>query len=162
MSLAYTAESTSVFCRQSAYARGLSTSVCIQVSTSFSVFTVYSGRYEIFLNSKIFRPHLGPTQLPNECVKRAISLEVKRPGRDADPSSPSSVEVNEWSCTATALYVVVPCTWTTLPFWDNLSFQSSLGRPQASYHCWLHCSYLFTLIFGYSRPYRKVRRTNGH
>jgi hypothetical protein len=70
-----------------------------------TAFTVYPGRHEIFLNSKTFRLYLGPTQLPNQWVRRAMSPEVKRPGRDADPSPPSSVEVNEWRCTATALYV---------------------------------------------------------
>jgi hypothetical protein len=36
---------------------------------------------------------LGPTQPPIQCVPGAISLEVKRPGREADYSPPSSAEV---------------------------------------------------------------------
>jgi hypothetical protein len=40
---------------------------------------------------------LGPTQLPIEWVPGALSLGVKRPGREADHSHPSSAEdKNEW------------------------------------------------------------------
>jgi hypothetical protein len=38
---------------------------------------------------------LGPTQRPIQWVPRAISLEVKRLGREADHSPPSSAEVKE-------------------------------------------------------------------
>jgi len=36
---------------------------------------------------------LGPTQPPIQWVPRALSLGVKRPGREADHSPPSSAEV---------------------------------------------------------------------
>jgi hypothetical protein len=36
---------------------------------------------------------LGPTQPPIQWVPRALSLEVKRPMREADHSPPSSAEV---------------------------------------------------------------------
>jgi len=36
------------------------------------------------------RPALGPTQPPTQWVPGTLSLEVKRPGREADRSPPSS------------------------------------------------------------------------
>jgi hypothetical protein len=45
---------------------------------------------------------LGPTQPPIQWVPGALSLGVKRPGREADHSPPSSAEVkNAWSYTST-------------------------------------------------------------
>jgi hypothetical protein len=41
------------------------------------------------------RTALGPTQPPIRWVLGALSLWVKRPGREADHSSPSSAEVKE-------------------------------------------------------------------
>jgi hypothetical protein len=41
------------------------------------------------------RPSLGPTQPPTQWVPGVPSLEVKRPGREADHSPPFSVEVKE-------------------------------------------------------------------
>jgi hypothetical protein len=38
---------------------------------------------------------LGPTQRPIQWVPGALSLVVKRPGREADHSSSSSAEVKE-------------------------------------------------------------------
>jgi hypothetical protein len=38
---------------------------------------------------------LGPTQTPIQWVPGALSLGVKRPGREADHSPPSSAEVKE-------------------------------------------------------------------
>jgi hypothetical protein len=40
-------------------------------------------------------PALGPTQPPIQWVPRALSLGVKRPGREADHSPPSSGDVKE-------------------------------------------------------------------
>jgi hypothetical protein len=55
----------------------------------------------IFLLTTASRQALGPTQPPTQLVSGAVSLGVKRPGREADHSSPSSVEVkNMWSCTS--------------------------------------------------------------
>jgi hypothetical protein len=49
---------------------------------------------------------LGPTQLPIQWVPRALSPGVKRPGREADLSPPTSTEVKKtWVCTSTAPYV---------------------------------------------------------
>jgi hypothetical protein len=49
-----------------------------------------------------FTMALGPTQPPIQWVPGALSLGVKRPGREADHSPPSSAEVkNAWSYTST-------------------------------------------------------------
>jgi hypothetical protein len=50
-------------------------------------------RQEIFLCSIAYRLALMPTQLPIQWVKGALSLDVKRPEREADHSSPSIAEV---------------------------------------------------------------------
>jgi hypothetical protein len=42
------------------------------------------------------RTALGPTQPPIQWAPGALSVGVKRPGREADHSSPSSAEVKEW------------------------------------------------------------------
>jgi hypothetical protein len=42
------------------------------------------------------RTALGPTKPPIQRVSGAPSLGVKRPGREADHSPPSSAEVKEW------------------------------------------------------------------
>jgi len=52
-------------------------------------------RLEIFLFTTAFRMALGPTQPPVEQVPGALSLGVKRPGREADHSPPCSAEVKE-------------------------------------------------------------------
>jgi hypothetical protein len=50
-------------------------------------------RLGILLFTTTSRPVLGPTQPPIQGVPAALSLEVKRPGREADHSRPSSAEV---------------------------------------------------------------------
>jgi hypothetical protein len=51
---------------------------------------------------------LGSTQPPIQWVRVAVSPGVKRPGRDADNSPPSSAEVkNTWSYTSTPPYLVI-------------------------------------------------------
>jgi hypothetical protein len=49
----------------------------------------------IFLFTTASRTALGPTQPPIQWVLGALSLGVKRPGREADHSAPSSAEVKE-------------------------------------------------------------------
>jgi hypothetical protein len=50
----------------------------------------------------VSRTALGPTQPPIHWVLGALSLGLKRPGREADNSPPSSIEVkNVWSYTST-------------------------------------------------------------
>jgi hypothetical protein len=56
----------------------------------------------IFLFTTASRPALGPTQPPIQWVPGALSLWVRRPGREADQSPPPSAEVkNGWSYTST-------------------------------------------------------------
>jgi hypothetical protein len=55
----------------------------------------------IFLLTTASRMALGPTQPPIQWVPGALSLGVKRPGREADHLPPSSAEVkNAWSYTS--------------------------------------------------------------
>jgi hypothetical protein len=49
----------------------------------------------IFLFTTASRTALGPTQPPIQWIPRALSLGIKRPGREADHSPPSSAEVKE-------------------------------------------------------------------
>jgi hypothetical protein len=55
------------------------------------------GRDKIFLFSKASRPALGPTQ--PRILPGALSPDVKRPGYEADHSSPSSAEVKNGGAT---------------------------------------------------------------
>jgi hypothetical protein len=76
----------------------------------------------IFLFTTASRTVLGPTQPPIQWVPGALSLRVKRPGRVADHSLPSSSEVKEW----VELYLHSPNTpsWrgTQLKHRDNFTF----------------------------------------
>jgi hypothetical protein len=53
------------------------------------------GRVNSFLFSTSSRPVLGSTQPPIQWVPTALSPEVKRPGREADHSPPTSAEVKK-------------------------------------------------------------------
>jgi hypothetical protein len=56
----------------------------------------------IFLFTIVSKPALGPTQLLIQWLPRALSLGVKRPGREAQHSPPSSGKVkNVWRYTST-------------------------------------------------------------
>jgi hypothetical protein len=60
----------------------------------------------IFLFTIASRTALGPTQHPIQWVPDALSLGVKRPGREADHSPPYSAGVkNAWSYTYIPQYV---------------------------------------------------------
>jgi hypothetical protein len=62
----------------------------------------YRQGMRIFLFSTASRPALGPTQPPIQCVPEAVSPVIKRLGREADHSPPSSAEVkNAWSYIST-------------------------------------------------------------
>jgi hypothetical protein len=63
-------------------------------------------RVKNFLFSTSSRPALGPTQPPIQWVPVVFSPGVKRPGREADYSPPTSAEVKKtWIYTSTPLYV---------------------------------------------------------
>jgi hypothetical protein len=62
----------------------------------------FPARLGIFHFTSASRTALEPTQPPIQWVSGALSLGVKRPGREADHSPPSSAEVkNAWSYTST-------------------------------------------------------------
>jgi len=63
----------------------------------------YRSNDGIFLSSPTAsKPALGPTQPPIQWVPGPISLRIKRPGNEADHSSPPSAEDrNAWSYTST-------------------------------------------------------------
>jgi hypothetical protein len=74
----------------------------------------------IFLFTTASRTALGPTQPPIQWVPRALSLGVKRPGREADHSPPSRAEVkNAWSYTSTPpIRLHGVSTGTNLPLYE--------------------------------------------
>jgi hypothetical protein len=63
---------------------------------------------------------LGPTQPPIQWVPGALSLGVKRPGREADHLFPSSAEVKEWM----ELYLHSPNT----PSWRGAQLKEAQGQ----------------------------------
>jgi hypothetical protein len=75
----------------------------------------------IFLFTTVSRTALGPTQPPIQWEPGAISLGVKRPGREADHPPPSSAEVkNAWSYTSIPEYVFM--AWCLVKHRDNFTF----------------------------------------
>jgi hypothetical protein len=68
----------------------------VTMDSKFKKKIPYRVTVRIFLFIAASRPVLGPTQTPIQWVSW-----VKRPGREADHSLPSSAEVNEWSYTST-------------------------------------------------------------
>jgi hypothetical protein len=60
----------------------------------------------IFLFTTASKMALEPTQPPNQWVKGVLSLGVKRPGREADHSPPSTAEDKE----CVELYLHSPST----------------------------------------------------
>jgi hypothetical protein len=75
----------------------------------------------IFLFTTASRTALEPTQPPIQWVPGAISLGVKRPGREADHLPPSSAEVKStWSYTSTPQYAFM--AWSLVKHRDNLTF----------------------------------------
>jgi hypothetical protein len=79
----------------------------------------------IFLFTTASRTALGSTQPPTQWVPGALSLGVKRPGRETNHSPPSSVEVkNARSYTSTSLYIFI--AWCLVKHRDNFNFISTL------------------------------------
>jgi hypothetical protein len=75
----------------------------------------------IFLFTTASRTAVGPTQLPIQWVPGALSLGVKRPGREAD-HSPHLVprSKNEWSCTSILQYTFM--AWCSIKAQGQLYF----------------------------------------
>jgi hypothetical protein len=69
-----------------------SADIRVLVTSSLPLPTAQQG-LGIFLFITASRPALGPTQPPIQWIPGAPSLGVKRPGREADHSHPSSAEV---------------------------------------------------------------------
>jgi hypothetical protein len=78
----------------------------------------------IFLLTTASRPALGSTQPPIQWVPGALSLGVKRPGREADHSPPSSAEVKE--CVELYLHSPITLSWRGAQFKHRDSFTSYL------------------------------------
>jgi hypothetical protein len=78
--------------------------------------------YEMsYRHNRISLVTLGRTQPPIQSVPEALSLGVKRPGREADHSPSSSAEVkNAWSYTCTPQYVSM--AWCLVRHRDNFTF----------------------------------------
>jgi hypothetical protein len=77
---------------------------------------------------------------PIQCVTGALSSGgggIKRSGREADNSPPSSSEVNDWSYTSTPSHIFM--AWYIVRHRDNFNFtfylrvQNGSGAHQASY-----------------------------
>jgi hypothetical protein len=69
--------------------------------------------------STAFRPALGPTQPPIQCVPGTLPPGVKRPGLEADHSPPSIDDVKNGRATALRPHGIVLnllSPGTTLPF----------------------------------------------
>jgi len=66
------------------------------MTTQISQFVSTQHRSMQNITHWISRTALGPTQPPIQWVPGALYLVVKRPGHEADHSSPSSAEVKEW------------------------------------------------------------------
>jgi hypothetical protein len=75
------------------------------------------------------RPVLGPTQPPVQWVPRALSLGVKRPGCEADPSPRSSAKVYSPNTPSWRGAQLKKSTGTTLPLRLPYYAQRSVNRP---------------------------------
>jgi hypothetical protein len=84
----------------------------------------------MFLFTTASRLALGPTQPPIQWIRGALSLGVRRPGREADHSTPSSAEVKE----CVELYLHSPNTpaWRGAQLKDrhNFTFTQALWTAE--------------------------------
>jgi hypothetical protein len=105
----------------------------------------------IILFTTLSRTALGPTQPPIQWVPGALSLGVKRPGREADHSPPFSAEVkNEWSYTSTPQYVLT--AWCLVKHRDNFTFSTYY------YYYYYYCYYYYNTLWnnGWTRRLTKA------
>jgi hypothetical protein len=85
-------------CPSSCYSIVLITSVVVLIRECWAwILSLWFIKWglEFFLFTTTSRTALGPTQPPIQLVPGSLSLEVKRPGREADHSLPSAAEVKE-------------------------------------------------------------------
>jgi hypothetical protein len=107
------------------------------------VFSTYTMGLGIFLFTTVSRTALGPTHHPIQCVPGALSMEVKRPKREADRSCLSSAEVNE----LVELYIHSPSTpsWRCAQFKkkhrDNFTYTMSF-RDECPLHSYATVQYV--------------------
>jgi len=87
----------------------------------------YRRELGIFLFTTASRTAVEPTQPPIQWVLGALSLEVKRPGREADHSLVPRSK-NEWSYTSTPQYVFI--AWCLVKHRDNFTFNFIRGCIQ--------------------------------
>jgi hypothetical protein len=79
------------------------------------------GRVKNFYFSISSRQALGSTQPPIQCVPRALSPGVKREGREADHSPPTSTDVKKmWIYTSTPQYAFIALSTATLPLQSGI------------------------------------------
>jgi hypothetical protein len=81
----------------------------------------------VFLFTTASRTVLGPTQPPIQWVPGTLSLGVKRPGREADHSSPSSAEVRMRGAIS-PLSQYVSMAWCLAKHRDNFTL---------TFHCYV-------------------------
>jgi hypothetical protein len=84
----------------------VSTEINLQVAPPRSPGSISGRSKKFFLFSINSRPSLRSTLPPIQWTPEAVSPRVKRPGREADQSSPSSTEIQ--------LYLHSPCVFKTL------------------------------------------------
>jgi hypothetical protein len=84
-------------------------SFCFSLLLRTSYLTMTPSTSRLVPVSTASRPVLGPTQYPIQWVPSELSLEVMRPGREADGSLPSSAEVKNSGaiphCPSTSVYI---------------------------------------------------------
>jgi hypothetical protein len=120
-----------------------------------------AGRVKNFLFSTSSRAGLGYTQPPIQWVHVALSPEVKRPGREADHSPPSSAEVKKmWIYTSPYAFAV--STGTTLHFTATCSCINGYQRFIATRwrHLW-KADFFHTLITT-TKEYRVIFPETAH
>jgi hypothetical protein len=96
--------------------------IAVRLQRQLKIFLV-DGLMKYIFDYTVSRPALGPTQPPTQWLEGALSLGLKRPGREADHSPPSSAEIKE--CVEQYFHSPRTPTWrgaklsagTTLPFY---------------------------------------------
>jgi len=91
----------------------------ISASVTYGNSTFTLGAVHLVLD--LTRPALGSTHPPIQWVPGALSPGVKRLGREADHSPPSSTEIkNAWCCTSIPQYVFI--AWSLVKHRENFTF----------------------------------------